>query len=103
MPEKYWGSWRRMWAALPRITAIGTHERLARPGLLWVFSSAAADRGRRSNDHYGAAKAALTALCEGVLLRCNYKPFAVRIMKNEFMATPMIVGKPTPELCASPD
>jgi len=88
---------------LPWITAIATAERLARPGRLWVFSSVAADRGRPSNYHYGAAKAALTALCEGVLLRCHGKPFAVRIIKAGFMATPMTVGKAPPALCASPE
>ena len=88
---------------IPWITAIATPERLARPGRLWVFSSVAADRGRPSNYHYGAAKAALTALCEGVLLRCHGKPFAVRIIKAGFMATPMTVGKAPPALCASPE
>jgi len=88
---------------LPWITAIATPERLARPARLWVFSSVAADRGRPSNYHYGAAKAALTALCEGVLLRCLGKPFAVRIIKAGFMATPMTEGKAPPALCASPE
>lgn len=88
---------------IPWITAIATPERLARPGRLWVFSSVAADRGRPSNYHYGAAKAALTALCEGVLLRCHDKPFAVRIIKAGFMATPMTVGNAPPALCASPE
>jgi decaprenylphospho-beta-D-erythro-pentofuranosid-2-ulose 2-reductase len=88
---------------IPWITAIATPERIARPGRLWVFSSVAADRGRPSNYHYGAAKAALTALCEGVLLRCHGKPFAVRIIKAGFMATPMTVGKAPPALCASPE
>ncbi|MFO0015791.1 MAG: SDR family NAD(P)-dependent oxidoreductase [Synechococcaceae cyanobacterium] len=87
---------------IPWITAIATPERLAQPGRLWVFSSVAADRGRPSNYHYGAAKAALTALCEGLLLRCHGKPFAVRIIKAGFMATPMTVGKAPPLLCASP-
>jgi decaprenylphospho-beta-D-erythro-pentofuranosid-2-ulose 2-reductase len=87
---------------IPWLTAIATPERLARPGRLWVFSSVAADRGRPSNYHYGAAKAALTALCEGLLLRCHGKPFAVRIIKAGFMATPMTVGKAPPILCASP-
>lgn len=87
---------------IPWLTAIATPERLARPGRLWVFSSVAADRGRPSNYHYGAAKAALTALCEGLLLRCHGKPFAVRILKAGFMATPMTVGKAPPALCASP-
>ena len=88
---------------IPWITAIATPERLARPARLWVFSSVAADRGRPSNYHYGAAKAALTALCEGLLLRCHGKPFAVRIIKAGFMATPMTVGKAPAALCASPE
>ena len=88
---------------IPWITAIATPERLAKPGRLWVFSSVAADRGRPSNYHYGAAKSALTALCEGVLLRCQGKPFAVRIIKAGFIATPMTVGKAPPALCASPE
>lgn len=88
---------------IPWLTAIATPERLARPGRLWVFSSVAADRGRPSNYHYGAAKAALTALCEGLLLRCHGRPFAVRIIKAGFMATPMTVGKAPPALCASPE
>ena len=88
---------------LPWLTAIATPERLARPGRLWVFSSVAADRGRPSNHHYGAAKAALTTLCEGLLLRGHGKPFAVRIIKAGFMATPMTVGKAPPALCASPE
>lgn len=88
---------------IPWITAITTPERLAKPGRLWVFSSVAADRGRPSNYHYGAAKAALTALCEGLLLRCHGKPFAVRILKAGFMATPMTLGKAPPALCVSPE
>ena len=88
---------------LPWITAIATSERLARPGRLWVFSSVAADRGRPTNYHYGAAKAALTVFCEGLMLRCHGKPFAVRIIKAGFMATPMTVGKAPPALCASPE
>jgi decaprenylphospho-beta-D-erythro-pentofuranosid-2-ulose 2-reductase len=87
---------------LPWLTAIATPERLARPGRLWVFSSVAADRGRPSNYHYGAAKAALTAFCEGLMLRCQGKPFAVRVLKAGFMATPMTVGKAPPALCAAP-
>jgi decaprenylphospho-beta-D-erythro-pentofuranosid-2-ulose 2-reductase len=85
------------------LTAIATSERIAKPSRLWVFSSVAADRGRPSNYHYGAAKAALTAFCEGLLLRCQSKPFAVRIIKAGFMATPMTVGKAPPSLCASPE
>jgi short-subunit dehydrogenase len=88
---------------LPWLTAIATPERLARPGRLWVFSSVAGDRGRPSNYVYGAAKAALTIFCEGLLLRCHGKPFAVRILKAGFMATPMTEGKAPAALCASPE
>ena len=92
-----------MGGLIPWITAIASPERLSKPGRLWVFSSVASDRGRPSNYHYGAAKAALTALCEGVLLRCHGKPFAVRIIKAGFMATPMTEGKAPPAICASPE
>jgi decaprenylphospho-beta-D-erythro-pentofuranosid-2-ulose 2-reductase len=87
---------------LPWLIAITTPERLARPGRLWVFSSVAADRGRPSNYPYGAAKAALNVFCEGLLLRCEGKPFAVRVLKAGLMATPMTVGKAPPALCAAP-
>jgi decaprenylphospho-beta-D-erythro-pentofuranosid-2-ulose 2-reductase len=86
---------------LPWLTAIVTPERITKPGRLWLFSSVAADRGRPSNYHYGAAKAGLTSFCEGLLLRCHGKPFAVRIIKAGFIATPMTVGKAPPALCAS--
>ncbi|WP_338442408.1 SDR family NAD(P)-dependent oxidoreductase [Synechococcus elongatus IITB7] len=88
---------------LPWLTAICTPERLRQPGRLWVFSSVAADRGRPSNYHYGAAKAALTTFCEGLQLRCQGKPFAVRIIKAGFMASPMTQGKAPAILCASPE
>ena len=88
---------------IPWITSIATPARLACKSRLWVFSSVAADRGRPSNYHYGAAKAALTALCEGLFLRCHRKPFAVRVIKAGFMATPMVVGKAPPALCISPE
>jgi short-subunit dehydrogenase len=88
---------------IPWLTAIVTPERIHTPGSLWVFSSVAADRGRPSNYHYGAAKAGLTRFCEGLLLRCHGTPFAVRIFKAGFMATPMTVGKAPPLLCAQPD
>ena len=84
------------------MTAIATPERLKKYSRLWVFSSVAADRGRPSNYHYGAAKAALTTFCEGLLLRCNGKPFAVRIVKAGFILTKMTIGKAPPILCVTP-
>tara|TARA_Y100001968_G_scaffold333658_1_gene398035 strand:+ start:569 stop:1297 length:729 start_codon:yes stop_codon:yes gene_type:complete len=87
---------------LPWLTAITNYNRLKSAGSLWVFSSVAADRGRPSNYHYGAAKAALSTFCEGLLLRCQDKPFSVRIIKAGFMATPMAIDAP-PSLCISPN
>jgi len=88
---------------IPWLTAIVSPERIQQPGALWVFSSVAADRGRPSNYHYGAAKAGLLRFCEGLLLRCHGTPFAVRILKAGFIASPMTDGKAPPALCANPE
>jgi short-subunit dehydrogenase len=88
---------------IPWLTAIVSPERIEQPGALWVFSSVAADRGRPSNYHYGAAKAGLLRFSEGLLLRCHGTPFAVRILKAGFIASPMTDGKAPPALCASPE
>lgn len=88
---------------IPWLTAIVSPERIQQPGALWVFSSVAADRGRPSNYHYGAAKAGLLRFCEGLLLRCHGTPFAVRILKAGFIASPMTDGKAPPLLCARPE
>ena len=88
---------------IPWLTAIVSAERIEQPGALWVFSSVAADRGRPSNYHYGAAKAGLLRFCEGLLLRCHGTPFAVRILKAGFIASPMTDGQAPPLLCAKPE
>jgi short-subunit dehydrogenase len=88
---------------IPWLTAIVSPERIQKPGALWVFSSVAADRGRPSNYHYGAAKAGLLRFCEGLLLRCHGTPFAVRILKAGFIASPMTEGKAPALLCANPE
>jgi len=88
---------------IPWLTAIVSPGRIQQPGALWVFSSVAADRGRPSNYHYGAAKAGLLRFCEGLLLRCHGTPFAVRILKAGFIASPMTDGKAPPLLCAKPE
>ena len=84
---------------VPWITSIASKERLSRQGMLWVFSSVAGDKGRPSNYHYGAAKAALTTLCEGLFLRCVGKPFSVRIIKAGYITSPMTLGKAPNFLC----
>lgn len=90
-------------ALIPWLTAIVTEERIHKAGCLWVFSSVAADRGRPSNYHYGAAKAGLTRFCEGLLLRCHASPFAIRILKAGFISSPMTEGKAPSLLCTAPE
>ena len=68
---------------------------------MWIISSVAGDRGRPSNYHYGAAKAALTIFCEGLLNRLHKKPFKIRIIKAGFIYTSMTIGKAPKILCAS--
>ena len=85
---------------LPWITEITKEKRFETFGSLWVFTSVASDRGRPSNYHYGAAKAALSTFCEGLLLRCENKPFSVRIIKSGFISTKMAIGAPS-FLCIS--
>ncbi len=86
---------------LPWINAILTKDRINKPGSIWILSSVAGDKGRPSNYHYGAAKAALTIFSEGLLHRCIGKPFNVRIIKAGFIYTSMTIGKAPKALCAS--
>tara|TARA_B100000886_G_C20426900_1_gene494627 strand:- start:11246 stop:11983 length:738 start_codon:yes stop_codon:yes gene_type:complete len=71
------------------ITNIVTPSRILKSGRLWILSSVSSDRGRPSNYHYGASKAALNVFCEGIFLRCVNKPFSVRIIKAGFVYTRM--------------
>ncbi len=86
---------------IPWMTSIASEERLSEKGMLWVFSSVAADKGRPSNYHYGAAKAALTIFCEGLSLRCEGKPFSVRIIKAGYITSPMTKGRAPKMLCVN--
>ncbi len=87
---------------LPWLTEIMTEERIKYAGSLWILSSVASDRGRPSNYHYGASKAALSVFCEGLFLRCFNKPFSVRIIKAGYISTPMATGAPK-ILCTNPN
>ena len=84
---------------VPWITAITSQERISKKGMLWIFSSVAADKGRPSNYLYGAAKAGLTTFCEGLFLRCLDKPFKVRIIKAGYITSPMTKGTAPKLLC----
>ncbi len=87
---------------IPLLIEITKPERIAQPGRLWVFTSVAGDRGKPSNYQYGAAKAALSIFCEGLLMRCIHKPFNVRVIKAGFMSTSMSINKSPKFLTISP-
>ena len=77
---------------IPWLINICNDKNLKSNRKLWIFSSVAADRGRPSNYHYGAAKSALNTLCEGLILKSNHKPFSVRLIKAGIINTPMSEG-----------
>ena len=89
------------YSLIPWINSITSENRISRPGAMWILSSVAGDRGRPSNYHYGAAKAALTIFSEGLLNRLHKKPFKIRIIKAGFIYTSMTIGKAPKFLCAS--
>ncbi|WP_395601409.1 SDR family oxidoreductase [Pseudomonas sp. A1230] len=73
-------------------------------GTLAVISSVAGDRGRPSNYLYGAAKAAVTAFCEGLRARLFKTGVHVITIKPGFVDTPMTRGLALPALLvAQPD
>lgn len=81
-----------------------THLRKQGHGTLAVISSVAGDRGRPSNFHYGAAKAAVSTYCDG--LRASLQGTGVNVVtiKPGMVATPMTAGMPLPKaLVASPE
>jgi short-subunit dehydrogenase len=58
-------------------------------GVLLVVSSVAGDRGRQSNYIYGAAKAGITTLCQGLAHRLAHTNARVVVAKLGFVDTPM--------------
>ena len=89
------------YSLIPWINSITSEDRISKPGYLWILSSVAGDLGRPSNYHYGAAKAALTIFCEGLLNRLHGKPFKIRIIKAGFIYTAMSIDKAPKLLCVS--
>ena len=77
---------------IPWIMTIASEKRIQKPGALWILSSVSGDIGRPSNYHYGAAKSALSILCQGIFYRCQNKPFKVRIIKAGLIDTKMSKG-----------
>ena len=89
------------YSLIPWINSITSEKRISQKGAMWIFSSVAGDRGRPSNYHYGAAKAALTIFCEGLCNTLYNKPFKIRIIKAGFIYTSMTIDKAPKILCAS--
>lgn len=69
-----------------------------RSGTLAVISSVAGERGRPSNYVYGAAKAMVTAFCEGLRARLYKVGVHVLVIKPGFVATAMTAGLDLPPL-----
>lgn len=77
---------------IPWLNFITSEKRISKPGRLWVFSSVAGDIGRPSNYQYGAAKAALTVYCEGLIAKCSDSRFFIRLIKGGIFKTRMSNG-----------
>lgn len=78
------------------LTVLANHMEIQRCGTLAVISSVAGDRGRPSNYLYGAAKAAVSAFCEGLRARMYKVGVHVMTIKPGFVDTPMTQGLKLP-------
>jgi decaprenylphospho-beta-D-erythro-pentofuranosid-2-ulose 2-reductase len=86
------------------LTSIAGFMESQRHGSIAVISSVAGDRGRPSNYVYGAAKAMVSAFCEGLRGRLFKVGVHVLLIKPGFVATPMTAGLNLPKvLTASPE
>ena len=73
-------------------------------GFLAAVSSVAGDRGRKSNYHYGAAKAALNVFLGGLQNRLHARDVSVTTIKPGFLDTKMTWGLDMPaRLVADPE
>jgi decaprenylphospho-beta-D-erythro-pentofuranosid-2-ulose 2-reductase len=72
--------------------AVATILERQRSGALLVIGSVAGDRGRRSNYVYGASKAGLGVLVEGVAHRLAKSGARAVLIKPGFVDTPMTAG-----------
>jgi decaprenylphospho-beta-D-erythro-pentofuranosid-2-ulose 2-reductase len=86
------------------LTVLAERMQTAGDGVIAVISSVAGDRGRASNHLYGAAKAAVTAFCEGLRGRMLRHGVHVLTIKPGFVDTPMTRGLALPAaLVATPE
>lgn len=83
------------------MTRLGEILRSQGSGSLVVISSVAGDRGRPSNYVYGASKALLTIMGEGMALALGRSGVNVLVVKPGFVDTPMTAAFPKGALWAS--
>lgn len=80
------------------LTLLANRMAVQNRGTLAVISSVAGDRGRPSNYVYGAAKAAVSAFCEGLSARLFKTGVHVITIKPGLVDTPMTRGLAMPAL-----
>jgi decaprenylphospho-beta-D-erythro-pentofuranosid-2-ulose 2-reductase len=86
------------------LTPLANRMRAQGFGTIAVISSVAGERGRASNYVYGAAKAAVSAFCQGLRARLRGSGVKVLTIKPGLVATPMTRGLPLPAmLVAKPE
>jgi len=78
------------------VAAIASQLKQHGKGTIAVVSSVAGDRGRASNAHYGAAKAAVTVFCDGLRARLRHTGVHIMTVKPGMVATPMTAGLTMP-------
>lgn len=78
------------------VSAIASRLKQQGKGTIAVVSSVAGDRGRASNAHYGAAKAAVTVFCDGLRARLRHTGVHIVTVKPGMVATPMTAGLSLP-------
>lgn len=83
------------------VTYLANHFEKQGFGQLVAIGSVAGDRGRKTNYIYGAAKAAVETLLQGVRHRLAHKGVGVLLVKPGFVDTPMTAHLPRSPLFAS--
>lgn len=89
-------------SAVSLVNALANYFETERKGVLAVICSVAGDRGRKSNYIYGASKAGLDTLLQGVRHRLHGTGVQVLAIKPGYVATPMTAHLPPSPLFASP-
>ncbi len=84
------------------LNELAKHFEAQRAGVIGVFSSPAAQRGRASNYLYGAAKAAVDTCCSGLRHRLFRHGVRVLTILPGFVDTPMTAGFAKGPLWARP-